>query len=209
MYAVLYFLLRSGLHKEVLLYLEQHQHAFDQDQAGFTDALKRYIENNLSLPIESRRRVQAIFYNDLKHQTETEDPFKIILFKIIGRCDLSHRSVSSIIQTTEDYIWLQLMLISEDVSSSATFDVEEDYRLVDLQTLMRRYGAEHFSKNGSGNIVHYAEVFLLTAQFTEAVQFLLKVQGLFVDAVHFAIALFYYGLLDVSSESSFESKIEK
>lgn len=53
------------------------------------------------------------------------DIFKQALYKIVGRCDLNTKTIPEVIQSTEDYLWLQLHLIrdhgrsaSDEISSS-------------------------------------------------------------------------------------------
>lgn len=36
------------------------------------------------------------------------DPYKVIIYKIIGRCELHKKSLPDVVKTTEDYIWLQV-----------------------------------------------------------------------------------------------------
>lgn len=47
-------------------------------------------------------------YNRFAYGERVVDPYKIIIYKIIGRCELHIKSLPDTIKTTEDYIWLQV-----------------------------------------------------------------------------------------------------
>lgn len=41
----------------------------------------------------------------------TADPFKLALYKLIGRLDPGRRSVPHVTTTTEDWLWFQLAMV--------------------------------------------------------------------------------------------------
>lgn len=91
---------------------------------------------------------------------------------------------------------MKLMMVShsDDTESS----VSSRYNLVDLQSVILQYGAGHFSKKK--NIAWtYFQVLLLSAQFERAIDYLLKSDVHNVEAIHYAIALAYFGLLRTTS----------
>lgn len=49
-------------------------------------------------------------YQRLEYGQEAVDPYKLVLYKVVGRCALNKKTVSDIIVTTEDYMWLQVCL---------------------------------------------------------------------------------------------------
>lgn len=46
-------------------------------------------------------------YYKFNYGDDVVDPYKILIYKIIGRCELHIKSYPDVIKTTEDYIWLQ------------------------------------------------------------------------------------------------------
>ena len=42
----------------------------------------------------------------------TADPFKLALYKLLGRLEPSRRSVPHVTTTTEDWLWFQLAMVS-------------------------------------------------------------------------------------------------
>jgi len=121
----------------------------------------------------------------------SEDPFKAALFKIVARCDLSTKTIPDIITATEDYIWLQLVLIREDLGDSSG---SERYTLGDFQSKLLDLGSKHFDPQQT-NPYKFFRVLLLSAQFERAIDHLYRYESSQVEAVHIAIALKYYGLL--------------
>lgn len=47
-------------------------------------------------------------YHKFEYGEQVVDPYKVLIYKIIGRCELYKKSSSALVQTTEDYIWLQV-----------------------------------------------------------------------------------------------------
>jgi len=101
----------------------------------------------------------------------------------------------------------------------------ERYGLKELGKVLRRFGESHFSPGGKRPLLYF-QVLVLSGQFelvsslslalakyvtdgfrtsSQAVAFLYEQQQYQVDAVHFAIALTYYGLLRVTPSSSSSS----
>ncbi|KAJ3057380.1 hypothetical protein HDU99_007268 [Rhizoclosmatium hyalinum] len=67
------------------------------------------------------------------------DPFKVALYKIMGRCDMARKalpqSVAEVVApSVEDYLWIQLMLVSEELKSerSTTAYAGDKYGLKDM-----------------------------------------------------------------------------
>lgn len=108
------------------------------------------------------------------------DPYKLILYKIIGRCELNKKSLPDVVATTEDYVWLQVRLFEDYIKDYQTYkypklslvresaggeeSAYEQYRLSDLQSMMVKFGSKRFDPNGSSPW-NYFKVLLLTLQF--------------------------------------------
>ena len=63
----------------------------------------------ISLPKPHRDHVQAIYNAHMLHSTSV-DPFKLALYKLMGKLDPSKRSVPLVTATTEDWLWFQLAM---------------------------------------------------------------------------------------------------
>ncbi|EGG02530.1 uncharacterized protein MELLADRAFT_22892, partial [Melampsora larici-populina 98AG31] len=130
------------------------------------------------------------------------DPFKLAIYKIIGRVELQRRNVPIAISSMEDWIWLQLVLVREldqvvdhqhhhHLSNSNNPSSFDKYGLDDFAQVIAKYGETHFDPNGNRPLMYF-RVLLMSGQFE-------KVRPNYqLDAVHFAIALAYYGLLRIS-----------
>ncbi|KAJ3245597.1 hypothetical protein HDU78_008934 [Chytriomyces hyalinus] len=134
------------------------------------------------------------------------DAFKAALYKILGRCDMGSKTLkgaSDVAPSVEDYLWVQLMLVREDVSASSTGSGVDRYTLRDMSRVMRKFGDAHFSPGGRSPHVYFL-VLLLVGEFERAVAFLFSSGGgdvsgggVSLDAVHFGIALAMRGMLRV------------
>jgi nuclear pore complex protein Nup93 len=62
-----------------------------------------------SLPKPHRDHVQAIYNAHMLHSTSV-DPFKLALYKLMGKLDPSKRNVPLVTATTEDWLWFQLAM---------------------------------------------------------------------------------------------------
>lgn len=194
LWARLFYLIRTGHVQEALREAFQFQEAIEHREASFVNHFKAWIElPGRKLPKPHRDHLQAIYNAHMLHSA-TADPFKLALYKLMGKLEPSRRSVPQVTTTTEDWLWLQLAMVDED----------EDGGLRALAQVLLGYGERHFDgvpkQQGSRRGV-WAGVLLMCGQFERAVAALWEHQDTEVEAVHLAIALAYHGLLRVSSRA--------
>lgn len=191
-WALIFYLLRAGFLEEADEFVRQNQQSFQKLDRSFPTYLHAYCSagDERRLPRNLLDRIQGEYNNRVRHSEDTKDIFKPAVYKIIGRCDLSKRSVPNVMPTAEDWMWLQLVLARE--IDRATEPAHEVFTLQDLQKGVLQFGAKHFSARGS-NVGLYFQMLMMSGLFEDAISYLYSFQ--FVDGVHFAIALTYYGLL--------------
>lgn len=80
-----------------------------------------------------RNQLQATYNSHILH-TPTTDPFKLALFKVIGKLDPSRRTVPLVTATTEDWLWFQLAMLDE----------RDGGGLRALGEVLMGYGERHF-----------------------------------------------------------------
>ena len=87
----------------------------------------------------------------------TVDPFKLALYKLMGKLEPSRRSVPLVTTTTEDWLWFQLAMVDE----------EEDGGLRALAEVLLGYGERHFDgpPGQQGRRGVWAGVLLMCGQF--------------------------------------------
>ena len=206
---LIFFLLRSGLVKEAADYVVANGTAFrtiDRNFLNYITAYARSSDRRLD------RKVQDHINREYSAQTRVapenaNDPYQLACYKIIGRCELTKRSIDSISQGVEDWIWLQFNLAREvnrvEESAGDVFGLEE------VRETIREIGQRHFSKGaeGVGGYGTYFYLQILGGMFEQAVSYLYSYS--YVAAVHFAIALDFYGLLRVSDPSFNEAELRK
>ncbi|KAF5377189.1 hypothetical protein D9615_006450 [Tricholomella constricta] len=177
LWARLFYLVRTGHAEEALAEALRFQEAIQHREASFLTHFKTWIESP-----------------ERKHVTfSTADPFKLALYKLMGKLEPSRRSVQQVTTTTEDWIWFQLAMVDED----------EEGGLRALADVLLGYGERHFDGSPSqpGRRGVWASVLLMCGQFERAVAALWEHQETEVEAVHLVIALAYHGLLRVPSRA--------
>ncbi|KAJ6569434.1 nucleoporin-interacting protein NIC96 [Mycena capillaripes] len=194
LWARLFFLVRTGHYHEALEEAQQFQQAIEHREASFINYFKTWIESpDRRLPKLARDNLQSVYNTHMLHSS-TADPFKLALYKLMGKLEPSRRSVAQVTSTTEDWLWFQLAMVDE----------EEDGGLRGLAEVLLGYGERQFdgppNQQGSRRGV-WAGVLLMCGQFERAVAALWEHQETEIEAVHLAIALAYHGLLRVPSRA--------
>ena len=196
-WAVVFYLLRAGFVEEAAQYVNSNQNHFRSIDRTFSGYINSYASSEeRRLKRQMQDRCLSEYNQRIRNAPEGSiDPFRMACYKIIGRCDLSNRSLEGLQTDVNDWIWLQFNLARETDRSLEL--AGESYGLGELQTSIREIGLKHFPKtpaedtNGSFGMFFYLQV--LSGMFEQAIAYLYPFS--YVDAVHFAIALTYYGLL--------------
>ena len=206
---LIFFLLRSGLVKEAADYVVANGTAFRSIDRNFLNYITTYARSPDRI---LDRKVQDHINREYSAQTRVapdnaNDPYQLACYKIIGRCELAKRSIDGISQGVEDWIWLQFSLAREvnrvEESAGDVFGLEE------VRETIREIGQRHFSKgaDGTGGYGTYFYLQILGGMFEQAVSYLYSYS--YVAAVHFAIALVFYGLMRVSDFSVNQTELRK
>ncbi|GAA5959783.1 hypothetical protein JCM3765_000101 [Sporobolomyces pararoseus] len=201
-WARIYYLLRSGHSKEALEFAIENERSIEGLEKSFVAYFKAWLDSpDRRLPKLLRDRFLSEYNQRIRYTSSSSDPYKQALYKLIGRVELNRRNVAGVTQTTEDWLWFQLSLIREEESESneggSSF---EKYGLRELATVLRKFGESHFDPKGNRPLLYF-QVLLISGQFELAIAFLQQHSQYQADAVHFAIALEYYGLLRVPPRS--------
>ncbi|CEP63547.1 linker nucleoporin NIC96 LALA0_S08e05006g [Lachancea lanzarotensis] len=187
-WAFIFYLLRAGLAQDALEVAVANKLSFKKVEQSFLTYFKAYVSSkDRKLPNEFVIRLHTEYNQHIKNALDG-DPFRLAVYKIIGRCDLTRKNISSITLSIEDWIWIHIMLIRED--SSGNGPLYEKYDLSDFQTIVTSYGASMFS--GS-----YILALMLSGLYELAIQNAMSINE--IDAVHLAIGLAYYKKLSIST----------
>lgn len=203
---LIFFCLRSGLVKEAADYVTEnavHFRTFDKNIITYLTNYASYPDRRLD------RKLQPLCNNVYTSLSKAEamDPYRVACYKIIGRCDLSKRNLENLSQGVEDWIWLQFCLAREvnraEESAGDVFGLEE------VRETILEIGQRHFAKGaeGTGGYGTFFLLQILGGMFEQAIAYLYSYS--YIAAVHFAIALDYYGLLRVSDFSLSETELCK
>ncbi|KAF3070992.1 Nucleoporin NIC96 [Daldinia childiae] len=196
-WAIVFYLLRSGKIAEAADYVKAQSTTFRSIDRTFASYLLEYVS---SPDRRLRRQLQERCNNEYNQRARNApensiDPYRMACYKIVGRCDVSNRSLDGLNTEIEDWIWLQFNLAREN--DKATEVAAESYGLQDLRTSIRDIGLKHFPKspseddNGTFGMFFFLQI--LSGMFEQAISYLYAFS--YVDAIHFAIGLEYYGLL--------------
>lgn len=203
-WALIYFLLRSGLVNEAAEYVTKNSIQFRTIDRNFITYITQYASNpNRRLNRHNQDRISNDYQQRSRIAPEnTLDPYRMACYKVIGRCELNKPSIDGIGQGVEDWTWLQFALARE--VNRAEEAANEVYGLEEVRDAIRQIGQRYFTK-GSEGPGGYGTFFLLQVLgglFEQAVAYLYSHS--YVAAVHFAIALDFYGLLRVADFSESE-----
>lgn len=203
-WAVLFYLLRSGLYQEAAQYVDENSGAFRQIDRKFAGYLRAFInspEHRLTPDLQTAISNEYSARSRLAPE-DSLDPYRMMCYKVLGRCDLSRRSLDNITTDMMDWLWLQFAL-ARDYNRTDEFQ-HEAFGLVELQQSIKEIGERYFGS--SSEIANAPTTFFfmqtLAGMFEKAVADLYPHS--YVSATHFAIALDYYGLLRVSGDLSNE-----
>lgn len=206
-WVLIFYLLRCGFVKEAAEYVTKKQSSFRAIDRNFITYITGYAsstDRRLSRSVQDR--INAEYSQRSRIAPEHSiDPYRMACYKVIGRCELNKRNIDSVGQGVEDWIWLQFNLARE--VNRVEEVAGEVFALEEVQQTIKEIGQRHFSKGaeGAGGYGIYFFLQILGGMFEEAVAYLYPYS--YVAAVHFAIALDFYGLLRVSDFSVSESEL--
>ncbi|KAK4175426.1 Nup93/Nic96-domain-containing protein [Triangularia setosa] len=203
-WAIVFYLLRAGFVSEAAKYVNDHESLFrsiDRTFMGYINSYASSEDRRLKRSVQDRCTNE---YNQrIRNAPEGSiDPFRMACYKIIGRCDVNNRSLDGLQTDVNDWVWLQFNLARETDRSQEL--AGESYGLAELQSSIREIGLKHFPKtpaeDTTGSFAMFFYLQILSGMFEHAIAYLYPFS--YVDAVHFAIALSYYGLLRAADAQS-------
>ncbi len=191
-------------------YVTQNADAFRAMDRVFPTFLAAYVSSDDQ---KLGRRDQDRINNEYMRiknnaQQGTIDPYRLACYKVIGRCELSVKRLENIGQGVEDWMWLQFSLARE--VNRAEELATEVFGLDEVRRNIRDIGQQYFARGSEGATQGYGTFFylqILGGLFEHAVSYLYDYNV--VAAVHFAIALDYYGLMRVSGYAVNENELRE
>ncbi|KAH8548252.1 Nup93/Nic96-domain-containing protein [Umbelopsis sp. PMI_123] len=135
-WAYVFFLFRAGRADVALEFVGRNEALF-KSEPQFIYYLQEYLADPNHITSKHTRNTILENYRRLCYTGQGSDPYKIALFKILGRCEMYKKNLPEVTPSIEDYLWLQLSTIRELPSfiDSGT----ELYTLKDLQSLLKQY----------------------------------------------------------------------
>ncbi|KAF1812971.1 putative nuclear pore protein [Eremomyces bilateralis CBS 781.70] len=197
LWVLIYYLIRCGLVTEAAQYVQDSQRAIVGIDRTFPQVMSAYANDpERTLPPDLALRLRQEWNRQSSYPTEQVDPYRMACYKVIGRIELERRTLPNINMSHEDWIWLQFALARESRPEQEL--AANVFDLAALRQTVVDIGNRHF-KAGADNIESPGTFFhlqMLVGMYEQAVAWLYDFNH--VAAIHFAIALEYYGLLRVS-----------
>ncbi|OIR57351.1 MAG: nucleoporin-interacting protein NIC96 [Amphiamblys sp. WSBS2006] len=176
---VLFYLVRCGKWAESVEYT--HEIDVKDGDKALAAQVREYCTAQAHPSGETRKGLCLEY--ERRKLLSRQDPFKLALLKIVGRCDIEKKTMNEILPATEDYLWLQTHLAVEG---------DEEYSFADLQETVRSQSSSSFGGQDSA-LLHF-QALCMCRLFDEAFGSL--GDGYRVHGVHFGIALLLGGCLD-------------
>ncbi|KAH7401063.1 Nup93/Nic96-domain-containing protein [Phaeosphaeria sp. MPI-PUGE-AT-0046c] len=202
---IVFYLLRSGLLTEAADYVREKKNFFQNTDRNFQAAITHYATDpDRRLSPDLHQKISHVYAQRARLQA-ADDPYRTACYKIVGRCDMSRRSLDSIKEDMDDWTWLQFNLARE--GNRAEENAGEIWGLEELRNSIREIGQRHFNEDAdaAGGYGVYFYLATLAGMFESALGYLYNHN--YVSTVHFAIALDYYGLLRVSDWATGGSEV--
>ena len=187
-WALIFYLLRAGLKNEALEVAISNKSSFKKVEQSFLSYFKAYISSrDGTLPMEFSTKLHTEYNQHIKNSLNG-DPFRLAVYKIIGRCDLTRKNISSVTLNVEDWLWVHFMLMKDDISEDDP--IYERYTFTDFQNIVTSYGPARFTN-------HYLQVLVLSGLYELAIAYVYSINEM--DAVHLAIGMASLNLLKFPS----------
>ncbi|ORX58562.1 NIC-domain-containing protein [Piromyces finnis] len=214
-WASIFYLIRSGHFSEAIYYINDIDDKLfnNKNDLTFIKYIKIWIDNKFKLNKEYRDEIRSDWNERIRSSIDQNtikgDPFKYCLYKIIGRCDINFKHIPNqiVIPSVEDYIWVHLTLVQSGVNQkintvmsaiSTTFPNtiidNEAYTYENMVNNLLKYEQNYFNQENIWNMV-----LIICGKFENVVDFLFSRDQYRIEAVHFAIAFAYYGLLRITN----------
>ncbi|KAM0720851.1 hypothetical protein Q7P37_003136 [Cladosporium fusiforme] len=201
-WVLLFYLLRCGLVDDALSYIEENNNAFRNIDRRFISYFRAYAGSaDRRLPPQLQGEINNDYAQRARIAPEdTMDPYRMMVYKIVGRCDLNRRNFDAVNSDAMDWLWLQFALARE--YNRIDEFAHEAYGLDELRSSIKEIGDRYFGPSSEVADAPTTFFFMqtLAGMFEKAIADLYPTN--YMSAVHFSIALNYYGLLRVSDISS-------
>ncbi|CAJ0641068.1 16491_t:CDS:10 [Entrophospora sp. SA101] len=185
-WGLIYVLIRQGYYNEAMEVMEKFAKNFLAEDLTFLTNFKQFISNDNSLPSIERQKFIAEIKLKTKLIVQSQDPYKSLIYQIVAQLE-------ELPQKPQTHT---LGCIREIESIHG--GVNDVVTLSSFQNEILSFGPKHFTSNGR-NPIKYFYALLLSLQFERALDYLCQTEYV-VEAVHFAIALAYYGLLRIPED---------
>uniref|UniRef100_A0A1B6CIL9 Nuclear pore protein n=1 Tax=Clastoptera arizonana TaxID=38151 RepID=A0A1B6CIL9_9HEMI len=183
LWALVYYCIRCGDSNAALEFIKKAGPQYTEICKAFEEIGK---SDSQTLSIKEEKFIRSHYKRGVRNDS---DPYKKILFCILGRCDVNEEH-AEIVKTADDYLWLKLNQVY-DIKEQEDHTVSEGRESISYSTLqslvIEEYGERHYNANEQPHV--YFQLLFLTGQWEASIDFLMRNDKLRVHGVHIAIVL--------------------
>ena len=122
--------------------MSKYQNSLSRSDMALPGLLQAYLTHpNRRIPPSQLNNLRND-WNNIRNK-DTADQFKVALYKIIGRFDLTRKSVK-VATTTEDWVWFNLTLLRESKDDAPN----DRYDLAMFSEVLTGFGNDRFDQGG-------------------------------------------------------------
>ena len=199
LWCVLFFSLRCGSISTCLQVIAKALDA-NIDIRLFRDCVQ-FISKSQRIPTSLWEQLNDEYNREIASRDRC-DPYRMVCYHLIGRFPINYNVdiYKYVAPTSEDYMWLKLSVMWESTEPlpESIYGIDSQYlSLSHFQSSLLARGEQHFNADGRRPLTYF-KILLMSQQFEQALYYLIRTEY-FVVAVHFSIALEYYGCVRKSA----------
>ena len=138
--------------------MSKYQNSLSRSDMALPGLLQAYLTHpNRRIPPSQLNNLRND-WNNIRNK-DTADQFKVALYKIIGRFDLTRKSVK-VATTTEDWVWFNLTLLRESKDDAPN----DRYDLAMFSEVLTGFGNDRFDQ-GDQKPLSWFNLLLYAGQF--------------------------------------------
>ena len=188
-WCIMYYFLRGGCINEAYSYIIANKTIFNKIAPQISQCFKHVIQDGyLNADLQQRILLEFKTFNN----EVNVDPYKLAVYKIIGKLDLSgetgSKCVSDVIESMEDWVWFHLAVLTKGADESKDLykvsESSDQFTFQEFKDLVLLFGEQQFG------LKLYLQVLLLCGLYENMAEFITNDKSRFnIDTVHLMFAI--------------------
>ncbi|GMM41332.1 linker nucleoporin [Hanseniaspora uvarum] len=188
-WCIMYYFLRGGCLNEAYSYIISNKTIFNKIAPQISQCFKHIIqEGYLDADLQQRILLEYKTFN----KEVNVDPYKLAVYKIIGKLDLSgetgSKCVGEVIESMEDWVWFHLAVLTKGQDESKDIykvrESSDQFTFQEFKEIVILLGEQQFG------LKLYLQVLLLCGLYENMAEFISNDKSRFnIDTVHLIFAI--------------------